>query len=256
MGVYMLFRPLVYLSLLATIPFCISGVEFQKALPETVELAWDCHQVLIKPNIPEMAAIFIKKAGIKSIKITTVLGYEYVRYCLGGCEGTTLKLMRDIHKLVKRQPGATGQEYDLLIAAYDESLLPVSREMAAAWVPIKGMPELIKELDELGYTQRIATNMGAVDYEDLVKKHPELFKYLKGGLTVDAFEDPVVRKPDAAYYDRYHERYNNDRAKKVIFTDDNKHNIVGANQSEMTGILFKDAQKLREALKGLGIPLK
>lgn len=251
----MFFRYTIF-SILAYSCAAIAVAPLDNISPDAIEFAYDGHDTLIKRNTFEMASILAKKAPLKLSKIATLYTYEYIRYYLTNSIGPTLKLLWDIRALLKREPGATGQEYKTIIDAYDKTLWTIAQEMAAAYDPIAGMQELLEELHQRGYTQRIATNMSAQDYENLVKKHPQLFKYLDGGLTVDATQQPIIRKPLPEYFEHYDHSYNADHAKKIIFIDDNILNVNAAQAHGMIGILFKSTEQLRRDLKALGIAIK
>jgi len=124
------------------------------------------------------------------------------------------------------------------------------------WEPMEGMAQLIKELNDLGYTQRIATNANTPRYKKLVAQNANILGYLDGGLTVNRYESPVVRKPSQQYFERYCELYNSDRIKKIIFIDDKAANVAAAQRSGMIGIVFQDVKQLRMDLRALGIPVQ
>jgi len=224
--------------------------------PDTIEFAWDAHEVLLKPNVPQMVGILLKNASFKVAKMSTLLAYDYARYFLHGHVGSTYRLMSDIYTLIKRNPGGTGEEYKIILDVYDPSLWSVAEQMAAAFYPMPGIEELLQELKHLGYTQRIATNMGPNDYKNLAKKYPTLFNNLTGGLTVDFNEKPIIRKPSLDYFNRYYERYNPDHKKTIIFIDDNELNVKAAQETGMIALVFKNIKQLRTDLKKLGLPIK
>jgi FMN phosphatase YigB (HAD superfamily) len=239
---------LLYIIITASaLALCATEQESVIYLPENTEFAWDAHHVLLKPNITEMATIFVQKLGLRSISILTSLSWEYTKYLATGTQGKTLKLALDIYALLYTI-GSKTQNYKAVVDEYDPTLWSIAEKMATSWQPTPGMPELIKELNSLGYTQRIATNMGPRDFELLLAKHPEFLGTLQGGLTVDVHEKS---KPNIEYFQRYQQQYNSAKNKKVIFVDDNKHHVSAAQKACMVGFVFTNTQQLREELKDI-----
>lgn len=245
-----------FLFALSASLYSSENISAESLTDKEVEFAWDAHHVLIKPNILGMLAIIFKQAGFKVAKAAAAFGYEHVLYCVNGTSRRTHQLVRDLCSLQQRNPGATGKDYQKIIDAYDSDLGAVAEKMAASWVINPGMQELIEELHELGYVQRIATNMASEEYKNIADEHPHFFKYIDGGLTVDIEETPIVRKPSLDYFNRYHEKYNADRTKTIIFSDDNTLYAQAAAQTGMIGITFKNAEQARAELRNMGIPLK
>ncbi len=119
------------------------------------------------------------------------------------------------------------------------------------------MTKLIKELKAIGYTLRIASNIGKTTFEQLkiklAKENQNIFVYFdkdKNGLegkTVDLDKSPA-QKPHADYYHQYLTTYNPDNTKLIILIDDKLVNITAATQAGFAGIHFKNAQQLRNDL--------
>lgn len=224
------------------------------ASPAKVEFAWDIHDVLVKKYIPGMIGIFIWNGGLKTTGLVGMLGFDYLRYACTGTVGKRQQLINDIRALLKK--GAVGEEYKALIEKYDPSLWAVAEKMAAEHYPVAGMPELIQELDALGYTQRVASNIGTHEVTNLNSKWP-MFSFFKGGKTVDYLTNPAaVKKPNPQYFIEYHDSYNSDRSKTIIFVDDQDKNTKAAQAEGMVAIQFKNTTQLRNELKELGIQLK
>lgn len=227
--------------------------------PHQVEFAWDIHDTVLEMNKTAMAKIFYQKIGpLKGFKMLGLLSYESIKHCLTGRNEPTYELIANIVKLLRQPHGTTNADYKKVIDLYDLSFWQVAEEMAACWDPIPGMAELIKELDELGYTQRVASNMGASDFQNLVAKYPSIFSCFKGGMTVNSEERPLVQKPLPTYFERYQNLYNADRKKIVIFIDDKLVNCNASEETGMRGIHMskKNVAALREKLKAQGIPLR
>ncbi len=132
-----------------------------------------------------------------------------------------------------------------------------ARKIGAELYTIKGVPEIIYELDQLGYTQRIASNIGTEEVKALAEKHPELFAKFKGGKTVTYVEGtPSTKKPNPAYWEEYNAEFNPKGGKISFFVDDQLKNINGVKQvSHFIPVHFKTAEQLRADLKKYGVPL-
>ncbi|MFA6066475.1 MAG: HAD-IA family hydrolase [Candidatus Babeliaceae bacterium] len=250
----MIIRQLSLVILLSTFALRSEYAQLCNNSPDVIEFAFDMHETLVTKNVSKMISVALKRAGVKVTKMAALLSYEYSRFKLDGQIRPTYKLYLDIYSLSKRPYGATFEEYKFLLDTYDPTLGPIAEEMASSFDAISGMEALLQELHALGYTLRIATNGGPTDYNNIAAKHLGLFGHLQDGLTVDITE-PEVRKPYPAYFKRYQDRYNQDNIKTLIFIDDNKLHVDAAQAAGMIGILFKNAQQLRNDLKQLGIAL-
>lgn len=231
------------------------SINLQGIAPENIELAWDGHEVLVKPHILNMLHIGVIEGMPKVAQIIACLGFEAARYCWDGSKGQTGKLLYDIYNQLKTRPGVTAEEFKDILNAYDPSLWPLVEKMAAEHYPIKDMQEIVDELHALGYTQRMATNMGAQELKNIVQKNPTLFKNIDSGLTVDINVESPIRKPSQTYFNLYQSCFNPNGLKTIIFVDDKLKNVTGAQQCAMIGIHFKNAAQLRAQLKTIGIPL-
>ena len=236
--------------------------------PATTEFAWDFHDTLAQMNSTEMAKIFLKhmvsrNSGYATISLISGLLFDYPRYYLTGAVGPRQELMNNIRALMKK--GTVGEEYFDLIGNYDSSLRPIAEEMACAFKPTDGIPALLQELAALGYTQRLASNMGGgSERANHEKKLPVIFGYLQGGKAVDYTRPVLVKKPDILYFQEYQAEFNPNGDKTIIFIDDNPvskshpdrpKNTDVAQAAGMIGVEFKNVAQLRADLKKLGIPL-
>lgn len=221
--------------------------------PELVEFAWDIHQVLVDKVVSKMVFSGITKGGSSFLKAFGKLPYEYGRYLVSGKKGKTLALIDDIKKLMGER--AVSDEFRPLIQEYDPNLWHAAQHVAIEHYPNKGIQRLIAELDFLGYTQRIASNIGTSEYAQLSRKHPALFGYFKGGKMVDYSPDGTTKKPDLMYFHHYQQEFNPLGRRVIIFIDDKPENVAAANRAGMYGIHYIDAAQLRNHLKELGFPL-
>jgi len=225
------------------------------ATPNKIEFAWDLHDVVVKPSYPKMVTTAMYHGGFALTKLMGALIWDYTRYACTGTVGSAQQLIIDIKTAVKN--GGTGDTIQHTLNAYNPKLGVAACKVGAELYTIKGVPEIIYELDQLGYTQRIASNIGTEEVKWLVEKHSELFSKFKDGKTVTYVDGtPSTKKPSPNYFEEYNTSYNTDGLKTIIFIDDKLKNITGAKQvNNFVPVHFKNAEQLRADLKKLGVPL-
>lgn len=247
--------------LLVLTPLLIADTEGQQlnnARPQNVEIAWDIHGVImyqpwsaIHNNFEyrELFSLFPPAAKGALLSLFD-----------DGLTTPEQQLLSKAFGLV-RAKDISGEGFYWLFKEYGkENLAQMVKQLANAYCPKPGIPEIIKELHQLGYTQRIASNIGSEFYKNLKQKYPALFKYFKGGKTVQyvypRFIDfNPVRKPNPEYARQY-EKQNPGHRKKIIFIDDRIANIEGLRDPNWITLRFRNPHELREDLIKLGIPLK
>ncbi len=111
---------------------------------------------------------------------------------------------------------------------------------------IEGMAELMDSLKEQGFTLLGLSNWSAL-VERIMRKYPTLFGKLDGMLIS---KDVHLLKPDRDIYQAFCDKFGV-KAEECIFIDDKEENIRGAQQYGMQGIVFRNAQQLRQALMPL-----
>ena len=251
------FSKLFFTISLLTLPtlFAHEVQKLERVSSSDVEFAWDIHDVLVKKHVPSMVKTALVQGGLPLVKMTGSLIFDYTRYAFTGTVGAAQQLINDIKTVV--QNGGTGGSIQHVLKEYDPSLAVTAEKISAELYPIDGMPELITELNGLGYTQRIASNIGSQEVKALQAKHGALFEIFNGGKTVTYNNGvPSAKKPDAVYFQEYQDAYNADRTKTIIFIDDNIHNINAAAQEGFMAFHFTNVEKLRNDLKAAGIQLQ
>jgi len=218
--------------------------------PKTHEFAWDLHDVVFEKSKSGVAKQGVKK-GFTILKHLAGYVGENINYVFTGKTGKHQELIKKVRAL--RGSGATGQAYQEILNEVDPELGSMVQKMANEQYPIVGMKELIQELHELGYTQRVASNIGNNFFNNLAAKYPDIFNNFTDGKTVDYKKEPVIKKPDLEYFNEYQGQY---PERKKIFVDDNKKNVLSALETGMIAIQFKNAKQLRKELSKLGINLK
>lgn len=237
--------------------------------PSRIEFAWDLHETLVTFDKVGIAKTFLAtmhtQAGLAALKLIVGLVVEYPLYLMTGKSGKNKTLLDNLKQLTVKS--TVAEEYFEVIEQHDPRLRAPAEQLAACYKEMPGMLELLRELHELGYTQRLASNIGdKSELKNIQKKVPHIFTYLNGGKAV-AYENrpTIIRKPSLDYYFEYQNQFNPERTKTVIFIDDdpfNHHcplgpsNTQAARDAGMIGISFKNCQQLRQELKALGIQLK
>lgn len=125
--------------------------------------------------------------------------------------------------------------------------------------PKKGMVELLRALKNHGFTaHRVASNIGSNNYQELKPMHPELFNddMVRDGLTVNAWEEPVLKKPDYMFFKKLQQMFNPEGDKTMIFIDDLDKNVEAARACGFTAIKIKNAEQLVNDLNKIGFNLK
>lgn len=210
------------------------------AAPDKVEVAWDLDGVLVHRNWAGKAKEAWNFPGLFSELVKHPLAlYAVVATAFKG--------------------GATGEPYALALKPYSNVLAAAAFKLASTGSIDPNVAAIIKELNALGYTQRIASNIGTEEVKLLGAENSDLFTIFEGGKTVTYYEDGSrsVKKPARSYFEEYNATYNADSAKAIIFIDDQLKNINGAHQVEpFVPVKFDNAQQLRADLKALGIPLR
>ena len=220
---------------------------------EKTRIHWDCHQVLVKPNISAMASLALWQVAPKIARVLVGLCSDTLDYVFDERTGPTFTLLGEIYAKLKMS-SVTVEDFEPVLNAYDPSIYPLAITMAAQHVPITGMAELVQELHELGYEQGQATNMSPTEYELIAEKHPEIFGYFKPGLTVDVSEENPVRKPSPEYFMRLVARFGAEHEHNV-FVDDKRKNVETAERAGLIALQFKNAEQLREVLRSKGVPV-
>lgn len=242
------------LSALFTIPAFSTAHEIthQQISQSNTVFAFDMHHTLVVPNAAGMAYCAVSNAAPKLAKLLVLLPFDTIRYLITG-NGSQAKLIFGLCKLGFSSPGG---EYQTLIEQYDPELWKTAEKMATTMNIIPGMQELTSELKSLGYTLRIASNGSSWEVRGMMARLPQLFNNFEtDAQTVEYVGSKrTPKKPNLAYFTDYLSKF--DIEKKIIFVDDKQENVAAAKQAGMFGIVFTDAQQLRDDLINLGIKLQ
>ena len=114
---------------------------------------------------------------------------------------------------------------------------------------IKGMPEIVRELDGSGIPLFAITNFSDEFWAPFHAREAALFAPFRD-IVVSGVEKVV--KPDPAIYWLALERFGL-HAAQALFIDDRQDNVIAAEAEGMRGHLFRDAATLRRELATLGL---
>lgn len=114
--------------------------------------------------------------------------------------------------------------------------------------PVPGTAEVATELRDVGYSLYGLTNWGVETYPHALAAAPLIGDF--EGVVVSGREGVI--KPDPEIYRILLSRYDLDPA-ETVFIDDRPPNVAGAENMGMRGILFEDADQLRNDLRAMGV---
>lgn len=226
--------------------------------PQDVEIAWDIHGVLMY-KVPKTIRTHLEYWELLSLFPPAAKG-AFLSLFDDGLTTPEQQLLKEAFSFaIQGNIGAEGF-YHLFMKYNRPKLAQMVYNIAQGYKPRVGIVNIIKELHCLGYTQRIASNIGSEFYSVLHAAYPEVFRYMDGGKTVQYRQpdgtidyDPI-RKPDKAYAQAY-EQENPGHKKKIIFIDDLTSNVQGLKSPNWITIKFRSVQQLRRDFIALGIPL-
>lgn len=219
--VFLFFSLITFISVALSAPSNKNIVKLSDVSPSTIEFAWDLHETLVTIDTKGMTKTFIKSMASKDTAIPTIkfiagVFLDYPLYKIFGTVGSRQRLINEMYALYIK--GSLQEDYFDLVQRYNPVLRKVAEEMAAAYVEIQGIHELLHELNELGYTQRLASNIGqGIELNNIKVKFPHLFKYLNGGKTARYDNGKLIAKPDIKYFQEYQAEYNPAGNKIILF---------------------------------------
>lgn len=141
----------------------------------------------------------------------------------------------------------------LALRKLPERLHDTARELFATWhlyQPVKqDTNDLVVRLHEAGYGCYLLSNAGIRWWhqKDRIPSFPVM-----DGWMVSAWER--LMKPDPAIYTLFCDRFGI-KPEECLFVDDNRDNVLGAEEAGMQGHVFEGADELEGYLKGQGLQL-
>ncbi|MBQ7908329.1 MAG: HAD family phosphatase [Elusimicrobiaceae bacterium] len=136
--------------------------------------------------------------------------------------------------LLKEQYPAYSQQIEAYFSRWEEML----------GLEIEGSRQIIQELKSKGYKLYGLSNWSAETFPKAEARF-DILAQMHG--RVVSGEEKLI-KPDPRIYERFLERFSL-RAEKCVFIDDNAANVAAAHTVGMDGIVFKNAEQLREELQ-------
>ncbi len=199
--------------------------------PETTEIFWDIHKVIIQKNKTDMLKTLWQTPNKLAI-LSHIFNWG---------------LLKDLYAISKTD--SSGGAYVERLREEDERLADFAMNMANSQVLIDGMEDLILELAKQGYTMYVASNIGSLVFEKLKQKYPNIFNenVIKDGKTVDFQSDNLLEKPDSQFFVELAQLRDKNKP-YAIFIDDKQENIDSAKNNGFISILFKNAEQLAQDL--------
>lgn len=218
--------------------------------PQTIEFAWDIHDVLVKKKVSSMTLAALTHAAAPTLTALGQATKESLWAMVSSRPTPTMNFFKKIAHLAFNQ--GASEEFKQVLNEYDHRLWPAVVSVLTEQYPIDGMHDILQELHQHGYTSRAASNISAEELEVLSTRHPDMFCYVKPGVITHYHDEIIIKKPDARFFECYLQHYQA-TDKKIIFIDDRHDNVQAACQAGMIGILFTAPEQLRTDLEDLGI---
>lgn len=199
--------------------------------PETAIFAFDLHEVMLMPNIPGMIKTFCYQLPIKSFFF--LLTHPQTWYHLWKSNTVFEKALIDLaHYYPQTAP-----------------LLPLVRTITNCQCPTKESIALVQQLRAHGYKVYLLSNIEHDTLQELYKKLPFIDEIFDGKFT-PAPTNNWSAKPHRLFYEHFHDYLaaQGQGDKKVIFVDNSRVNIKGAEAVGMYGILFTSPIALQTLL--------
>lgn len=208
-------------------------------------IVWDIHDVLLQPQD----------------QFVTLLKFPHLRDVFSRISWPLLKGVGSLlSKHIFRE--VSSEEYiHKAIEHGNPHLAELIVSVANSQRPIAGMRILVQELHDLGIEQHIGSNIGKTSFHRLLnkQKHPQsaaVLKYmdLDKSVVSEFIDGEVIKKPEVRFFEHYLTKNNVDLTQTpVIFIDDRWDNVRVARSMGFDGILFKNPNQLRNALRKRGI---
>ena len=84
------------------------------------------------------------------------------------------------------------------------------------------------------------------DHGYVKKPSPEIFDLYVFNLTLSCINDIHILFS-------FHDTFNNDRSKTIVFVDDSPDNVKSSITKDFMGVVYKDAKQLESVLRDMGI---
>jgi FMN phosphatase YigB (HAD superfamily) len=190
--------------------------------PATTVIAFDLHEVILKPDIKKMITTFFKEIPLSNFLF--LLTHPLTFYHLWA---------NDTRIFEKRV-------IDLGIS-YPETkpFLALVRKITNCQIVMHEMIPIINELKQRGYKIYLLSNIEQDTFQELEQKLPILTTLFDGTFT-PCSGNAWNAKPSQQFYQQFFSylEQQGEHQKKVIFIDNSKVNIKGAEKAGMYGILF------------------
>jgi FMN phosphatase YigB (HAD superfamily) len=208
----------------------------QPISPTSTIITFDIHGVLFNPNWAEIFQQLWRNK--KSLSLLIYVFNPWFIY--------------DFFVLLKQ--GAVPEAFILHFAhkySYFRKYKNFVLTIANTQKPIVSTIDLTKELKKKGYPIHIFSNIGAILYQDLAKKHPAIF---------NLFDAVYVPSVENQYRGKRHKKtffaylaLCNPKHKQVIFVDNNMSNVKKADRIGIVAIRYNNTNELAQVFNRLHI---
>jgi FMN phosphatase YigB (HAD superfamily) len=209
--------------------------------PQTHIFLWDLHDVILQKSLWSW---FLSCIRFKRKR-------EVIRHLNTKAIKIAFTFLLERLKLTKKQMVSE----ELIKAAQttnNDALVELTMLVCASYYPIKKTVALINELDRLGYTHHLGSNIGQTVYDDCKEKFPTIFNLFKEIVIPFEVESKIIKKPNPHFF-RAHLEKHNLQPEQIIFIDDKFANVQTARSLGMHAIHFKNPHQLRKELNALKI---
>lgn len=201
--------------------------------PATTVFAFDLHEVILMPHIPNMITTFCKELPCSSFLF--FLTHPSTWYCLWQSQEPVFeKAILDL-----------SHTYPTIAP-----LLPLVRKVTNCQILIPETVSMINALKQHGYKVYLLSNIEQDTLHELQQKMPLLATLFDGTFT-PAAHNAWSAKPDVSFYQQFYRYLTSQQVPSnyVIFVDNSKTNIKGAEAAGMYGILFTSPAALKTILE-------
>lgn len=257
-------RFILTVSSLLTVFFSFGNTVISRLDPSKTVFCWDIHDTLVardKGKFTKMIMSLLWRSVFRCWEVTDIItkvknhpSNEYTEsLLLARAEEYEQKAQAAFARGKKREANKHQRTANKI-----RKIAAIFHNFELAYKHKTGMVELLGALKNHGYTEHyVASNIGIRNYPEMKQKFPEIFNedMVRDGLTVNAWEEPALKKPDHMYFKKLQKMFNPDGDKTMIFVDDVDKNIEAARSCGFIGIKIKNAKQMVKDLNTMGFDL-
>jgi|GEM_PF-1955882 hypothetical protein len=267
------------LTNLSAVVYYPKDIDAQEVRTAKKDFALDIHNVLVQKESSRLGKTFaeVKKYACAfthaPLSVLTNAG-SYFWAKMWGTQNAVTHAMTDMKNLPK-SVDSSGEAYATICRKHQlYGLAAFIEQVSNAYKPRPGMTELVQQLHEKGFTQRLASNIGPrllalLDHKFTQEYNCNMFEHIQMGKIVDysKYGNPesaplidstymaTAGKPELEFFTQFNETYPLPAGMYRIFIDDKIENINAALAAGWVGIHFditnKNVNPVEELLKDL-----